>query len=278
MLRKSIVSLKAKIIMGKISNIIKNPGVIGQYVKGVFKARQEEQKSFQLAFNREKDGGWYIDLPEWQGAHANLAMVAGADKLLDFVGCGDSRVEVEVIKSDELIDRLEQGPEYFRCDRLSQSTFGGATYQVNLDGFNRTMWLCPVTLFVLGEYPKYLYIENLRARRADEGLCAALSLSTLQDSIAEWKFIEEDYLRNPDSYEDLTRYDENGKPYMLLDNGNKMYMTNLGFDEYLDILHNNSSRLLIMRDPVAINFQEFLLNEDPFCIHILMGIKKFVKE
>lgn len=264
--------------MGKISNIIKNPGVIGQYVKGVFKARQEEQKSFQLAFNRENNGSWYIDLPEWQGAHANLAMVAGADKLLDFVGCGDSRVEVEVIKSDELIDHLELGPEYFRCDRLSQSTFGGATYQVNLEGFDSTMWLCPVTLFVLGEYPKYLYIENLRARRADEGLCAALSLSTLQDSIAEWKFIEEDYLRNPDSYEDLTRYDENGKPYMLLDNGNKMYMTNLGFDEYLDILHNNSSRLLIMRDPVAINFQEFLLNEDPFCIHILMGIKKFVKE
>ena len=278
MLRKSIVSLKTKRNMGKISNIIKNPGVIGQYVKGVFKARQEEQKSFQLAFNRENNGSWYIDLPEWQGAHANLAMVAGADKLLDFVGCGDSRVEVEVIKSDELIDHLEQGPEYFRCDRLSQSTFGGATYQVNLEGFDRTMWLCPVTLFVLGEYPKYLYIENLRARRADEGLCAALSLSTLQDSIAEWKFIEEDYLRNPDSYEDLTRYDENGKPYMLLDNGNKMYMTNLGFDEYLDILHNNSSRLLIMRDPVAINFQEFLLNEDPFCIHILMGIKKFVKE
>ena len=51
--------------MGKISNIIKNPGVIGQYVKGVFKARQEEQKSFQLAFNRENNGSWYIDLPEW---------------------------------------------------------------------------------------------------------------------------------------------------------------------------------------------------------------------
>ena len=58
MLRKTIVSLKTKRNMGKISNIIKNPGVIGQYVKGVYKARQEEQKSFQLAFNREEDGGW----------------------------------------------------------------------------------------------------------------------------------------------------------------------------------------------------------------------------
>ena len=93
--------------MSKIRNIIKNPSVIGQYVKGVYKARQEEQKSFQLAFNREGDGGWYIDLPEWQGAHANLAMVAGADKLLDFVGCGDSRVEVEVIKSNEQVEQLE---------------------------------------------------------------------------------------------------------------------------------------------------------------------------
>ena len=263
--------------MGKISNIIKNPGVIGQYVKGVYKARQEEQKSFQLAFNREEDGGWYIDLPEWQGAHANLAMVAGADKLLDFVGCGDSRVEVEVIKSDELIEQIEQGPEYFRCDRIDQSTFGGATYQVNLEGFDSTMWLCPVTLFVLGEYPKYLYIENIRARRADEGLCAALSLSMLQDSIPEWRATEEDYLTNPDSYEDLTQYDENGKPYMLMDDGERMYMTNLGYDDYLDILHNDSSRLFMMRDPIAINFQDFLLQMDSFSIHILMGAKKFVK-
>lgn len=263
--------------MGKISNIIKNPGVIGQYVKGVYKAKRDEQKSFQLAFNREEDGGWYIDLPEWQGEHANLAMVAGADKLLDFVGCGDPRVEVEVIKSDELVEQLEQGPEYFRCDRIDQSTFGGATYQVNLEGFDRTMWLCPVTLFVLGEYPKYLYIENIRARRADEGLCAALSLSMLQDSIPEWRATEEDYLTNPDSYEDLTQYDENGKPYMLMDDGERMYMTNLGYDDYLDILHNDSSRLFMMRDPIAINFQDFLLQMDSFSIHILMGAKKFVK-
>lgn len=178
--------------MSKIGNIIKNPSVIGQYVKGVYKAKRDEQKNFQLAFNREENGGWHIDLLEWQGAHANLAMVAGADKLLDFVGCGDSRVEVEVIKSNELIDHLEQGPEYFRCDRLNQSTFGGATYQVNLDGFDRTMWLCPVTLFVLGEYPKHLYIENNRARRADERLCAELSLLLLQVSIPEQGATEEE--------------------------------------------------------------------------------------
>lgn len=55
-------------------------------------------------------------------------------------------------------------------------------------------------------------------------------------------------------------------------------MTDLGFDEYLDILHDNSSKLLMMRAPVAINFEDFLLQTDPFNIHILMGVKKFVKE
>lgn len=99
----------------------------------------------------------------------------------------------------------------------------------------------------------------------------------LQDSIPEWRATEEDYLTNPDSYEDLTQYDENGKPYMLMDDGERMYMTNLGYDDYLDILHNDSSRLFMMRDPIAINFQDFLLQMDSFTIHILMGAKKFVK-
>lgn len=263
--------------MSKLGNIIKNPGVIGQYAKGVAKAIRNKTNRFHLAFNREDDGGWYIDLPEWQGAHANLAMVAGADKLLEFVGCGDPHVEVEVIKSNELIEELEHGPEYFRCDQIDQSLFGGATYNVNLDGFDSAMWLCPVTLFVMGEYPKYLYIENVRAQRADKGLCYALGLSLLQDDIPQWKEVEDDYLRHPDKYEDLTQYDENGKPYMLMPGENKFYMTNMNFDEYLDVLKNDSGYLWRVQDPIAIDYPYFSLDIQSDGISILMGVKKFVK-
>ena len=42
------------------------------------------------------------------------------------------------------------------------SLTGGSTYEVrNLEGFNRDIWLCPVTLFVLGRYPKYMYVKKV---------------------------------------------------------------------------------------------------------------------
>jgi len=128
--------------MSKLSNIIRNPKVIAQYIKGVYDARRDKEKTYHLAFNREANGGWYIDLPEWEGAHAQLAMVAGADDLLEFVGKGAPRVEVTVVKSSETVPELDSDPRFFRCDALSSNPVGGATYDVRLKGFNRTMWLC----------------------------------------------------------------------------------------------------------------------------------------
>lgn len=41
------------------------------------------------------------------------------------------------------------------------SLTGGSFYNVTgLEGFEREIWLCPVTLFVLGRYPKYIYIKK----------------------------------------------------------------------------------------------------------------------
>jgi hypothetical protein len=28
------------------------------------------------------------------------------------------------------------------------------------DGFTKKIWLCPVTLFVLGKYPAYMYLKK----------------------------------------------------------------------------------------------------------------------
>lgn len=147
--------------MSRISNIVKNPGVIGQYICGVAKEAASKNNIYQLAFVKEEDGGWYIDLPEWTGAHANLAMVAGSDLLLDFLLKDGNRVEVEVVKSDKPLAKYDEDERFFRCDQIEASLFGGSTYEVNgLEGFYHNIWICPVTLFVLGEYPKYIYIRN----------------------------------------------------------------------------------------------------------------------
>ena len=147
--------------MGKISNIIKHPSVIGQYIKGVTKEARSKNNVYQLAFVKEGDGGWYIDLPSWTGAHANLAMVAGSDLLLDHLLKAGNRVEVEVVKSDKPLPEYDNDKRYFRCDQIDMSMVGGSTYEVSgVEGFYHTIWICPVTLFVLGEYPKYIYIRQ----------------------------------------------------------------------------------------------------------------------
>ena len=148
-------------IMSKIANIVKNPSVIGQYITGVIEEATSKRNVYQLAFVKEEDGGWYIDLPEWTGAHANLAMVAGSDLLLDFLLKDGNRVEVEVVKSDGPLAEYDNDERFFRCEQIDVSLFGGSTYEVyGLEGFDHTIWICPVTLFVLGEYPKYIYIRN----------------------------------------------------------------------------------------------------------------------
>lgn len=148
--------------MTRISTIFQNTRIAGQYLSGVAKRRKSSISTYQLAFNREDDGAWFIDLPEWQGAHASLRMVEGADLLLEHVGQGSPRVEVEVAKSNAPIAELDRNKDYFRCDQIKESLICGAYYQVGLEDFNHTMWLCPVTLFVLGEYPQYLYIKKKR--------------------------------------------------------------------------------------------------------------------
>ncbi|GJG69316.1 hypothetical protein PRLR6025_27850 [Prevotella lacticifex] len=47
---------------------------------------------------------------------------------------------------------------------LLTKTYSNFTYGANydtsgFDGFNRSVWICPVTIFVLGRYPNYIYVS-----------------------------------------------------------------------------------------------------------------------
>ena len=146
--------------MSRILSIIKKTGFIGKYINGVIHAKCKKEQAYQLAFVKEENGMWYIDLPKWTGSHANLAMVAGSDDLLDHLMRTNNRVEIEVVKSNMPLDGME---DYFCCKQIDMSLMGGATYTVHgVQGFDKTIWLCPVTLFVLGEYPKFIYIRQTK--------------------------------------------------------------------------------------------------------------------
>ena len=116
-----------------------------------------QKDEYTIKFNHEDDGLWYVDFPNWPFDHHNLLMVAGADKLCAFLSDDDVTSEILVRPSSKRL-QLEGYAELIQKDH---SLTGGSTYEVrDLEGFHRDIWLCPVTLFVLGKYPKYMYIKK----------------------------------------------------------------------------------------------------------------------
>lgn len=127
--------------------------MIFDFIKNVVKTKKEEQI---LTFVKENNGNWYIDLPQWKGSHGNLQMVGGADDLLDFMGTNP--VTVSCISSIE----DKEIPGYFKLRRGEWGLTQGAFYQVEgLEGFEQEIWICPVTLYVLGKYPEFIYLKQL---------------------------------------------------------------------------------------------------------------------
>lgn len=116
-----------------------------------------KREKYVLQFNHEEDGLWYVDFPNWPFDHHNLLMVAGADELCAYLSDDDKIARVEVVPSNEERDM----PGWVKLVQTEHSMTGGSTYEVhNLEGFERDIWLCPVTLFVLGKYPKFMYIRK----------------------------------------------------------------------------------------------------------------------
>ena len=130
-------------------------------------------KVFHLKFNKEADGDWYIDFPGYPFDHHNLMMVAGANMLCEYVAEKEGHPDcaiVDVTTGDNLIDGKTAD---ITMTRIRKSY--GATYQnkiedgrppiVRNDGKHLSIseaWICPVTLLVLGRYPKQinLYLKH----------------------------------------------------------------------------------------------------------------------
>lgn len=138
------------------------------------------RKHYKLHFIAEYDGTvdnpklvklWYYNFPLWGFDKHNLLMVAGADDLCELYANGKDEFTVDIIASKK---QLNLSPQLYDEFVAQDIIIDGMTHQgdfINsqLDKFlyGRTykkgytqMWICPVTLFVLGRYPKYLYIRK----------------------------------------------------------------------------------------------------------------------
>ncbi len=132
------------------------------------------KNEYNLHFVAEVDSTikrWYYDFKHWGFEHANLEMVSGADDLCELYANGKDEVTVEIIVSKK---KLNLNPQLYDEFKAQDIIIDGLTHQGNfinsqLDKFlygrtyqkgYTTMWICPVTLFVLGRYPKYIYIKK----------------------------------------------------------------------------------------------------------------------
>ncbi len=132
--------------------------------KSVFGKKEE----YIISFTKEDDGLWYVDYPNWPFDHHNLMMVAGADKLCELLYYDGRHTKVQVMIADSEKVELEMNRTHQHTDimatRKDYSLTGGADYEAAACDYRKItpkFWLCPVTLFVLGHYPKYMRIRKL---------------------------------------------------------------------------------------------------------------------
>jgi len=107
--------------------------------------------------------GWFIDLKWFPFNRGHLAMVCGADKMLDSLSNNTEEVVLNISTSKfgfKYSDRLER--------RVKLGFLNGATYEVmssdiefETEYLNKNhLWLCAVTLLVFGYYPERIYFKN----------------------------------------------------------------------------------------------------------------------
>lgn len=126
---------------------------------------------YTLHFKYKFDGfkRWYYDwdtdhIFKWAFQESNLEMVSGADELCELLADGKQYVTADIIVSRFPVSNNKMVAEYVPFVRkplgkgIIDRFLYGAEYVNGFD--NSTIWICPVTLFVLGRYPKYLYIKH----------------------------------------------------------------------------------------------------------------------
>lgn len=146
------------------------------------------RRHYKLKFKAEYEGTadnpklvkmWFYDFKHWGFDHHNLLMVSGADTLCETYGNGEDEVTVDIIASKKELNTKLDYDHYVADDpivfsdsklmtRILDKILYGRNYTEDISAWkksgshakSRHFWICPVTLFVLGRYPKHIYIKR----------------------------------------------------------------------------------------------------------------------
>ncbi|MCQ2245460.1 MAG: hypothetical protein MJZ69_01580 [Bacteroidaceae bacterium] len=129
-------------------------------LKFLFKAIFNKKSKYTLQFIKV-DGKWYANIEDWPAKyHKNTQMVFGANRLLDvFNTKGYDSIWANIYPNSDTV----LGSVFLT--KIKSKLFRGAFYQATyikgneIIDFPEEIWICPVTLFVLGRYPKRLTLQ-----------------------------------------------------------------------------------------------------------------------
>lgn len=122
---------------------------------------------YQLSFVKE-DNKWYADIKGWpQKYHDNAMMVGNASKALDYLAKGSLRIDVKLYpcsmnpkENKDIITKIKGAT--LVLTKESSGLMTGGFYEADpLPKEIGEIWICPVTLFVLGKYPERIYVKKL---------------------------------------------------------------------------------------------------------------------
>ena len=120
---------------------------------------------------------WYCEVPNFpKELFEHTLMVGGASKFLDYHARGIKRIAIKIKITDEEIGN----------NRLAKNTStltGGAFYNDLSSSVNEEIWLCPVTLFLLGRYPKNIQILEVRGCMPSEKQVEHILYAAIEHSL-----------------------------------------------------------------------------------------------
>lgn len=126
-------------------------------VKAIY--RSKTGNGFHEVFFTKIGRKWYCMVPGFpQELFEHTLMVGGASKFLDYYSRDESTIKAVIRVADETTAKWFCGS---RLKKVQSSLTGGAFYKDPSGNFNEEIWLCPVTLFLLGQYPEYILIYRI---------------------------------------------------------------------------------------------------------------------
>ena len=130
---------------------------------------------------------WYCEVPGFpKELFEHTLMVSGAAKFLDNHAGGAKRIAIKIQISDE-------GTGKNRLAKNTSTLTGGAFYNDLSGSVNEEIWLCPVTLFLLGRYPKNIQIlDEVRGYMPSEKQVEHILYAAIEHSLNDARKYFED--------------------------------------------------------------------------------------